>query len=173
MRVESLREVSGALQCRWNRKCVHAAGSKPLSFVGSEEECLVVDDGSAYRPTEHVIPKPRLDLLLAAHRRKEARRVHRVVTQVFVRAAVQLITPGFGCFNYDAAGRSPVFSSIVVGQNSYLANGLHRWIEIDLALTDAYVLTRSTIDPEHLALRTPTGEAEVRIRISWRIVLRN
>ena len=69
-----------------------------------------------------------------------------------------------------APGRSAVLSRVVVGQDSYFANGFDRRIRLICPWPIRDVLTRSSIDPEHLALRTAAGEAEVGIGISGRVV---
>ncbi len=64
----------------------------------------------------------------------------------------------------------PIFSGVVVRQDSNLIDGLDGRIEVNLSRTDTKVLSCASVNPEHLALGSSARETEIRIRITWRLL---
>ena len=86
------------------------------------------------------------------------------MAEVLGRAAAQLIGTRLGRGDDDAACRSAVLRRVVVTENLHLLHRVHRRIDIHLPDAEPHVLPGATVNPEHLALRAATRQAEVRLR---------
>ena len=67
----------------------------------------------------------------------------------------------------------PYSAELLFDRTRISRNRLDRRIEVDLALPDPEILTGSAVDPEHLALRTASRQAEIGVGVSGRVVVAN
>src|SRR5207247_3844694 len=90
--VERLREIPLALQEGWDGERQRRPGPEPLPFVRDEKEGLVLLDGAADTAAVHVVAQlGRHSAAVAVERCEEARRVQRIIAEVFVDASMELI----------------------------------------------------------------------------------